>query len=148
MRNAHWLQKRRIESPDFVTTCNQKRIYERLFLCWKPKFSSSDKLVTWVLLCTLYWQMSSNPIWGQGTSQRQMLLVWKKVRIEHDSSSSELWMTELDETNLQTTDLFCQLPTGNGDFSQMYTAHVENIVLGESRGRNVISASPRPRHQQ
>ena len=94
--------------------------------------------------------MSSNPIWGLGTSQKPNASSLNdiEVRIKHDSNSSELWMTELDETTLQTTDLFCQLPTGNGDFSQMYTAHVENIVLGESRGRNVISASPRPRHQQ
>ena len=41
-------------------------------------------------------------------------------------------MTELDETNLQTTGLFCQLEMAT--FSQMYTAHVVNIVLGESRG--------------
>ena len=81
-----------------------------VYLCCKPKFLSSDKLVTWILLCTLYWQMSSNPIWGLGTSQKPNASSLNdiEVRIEHDSSSSE-WMTELDETNLQTTGLFCQL---------------------------------------
>ena len=81
-----------------------------VYLCCKPKFLSSDKLVTWILLCTLYWQMSSNPIWGLGTSQKPNASSLNdiEVRIEHDSSSSE-WMTELDETNLQATGLFCQL---------------------------------------
>ena len=83
-----------------------------VYLCCKPKFLSSDKLVTWILLCTLYWQMSSNPIWGLGTSQKPNASSLNdiEVRIEHDSSSLELWMTEPDETNLQTTTgLCCQL---------------------------------------
>ena len=55
--------------------------------------------------------MFSNPIWGLGTSQKPNASSLNdiEVRKEHDSSSSELWMTELDETNLQTTGLFCQL---------------------------------------
>ena len=46
--------------------------------------------------------MFSNPIWGLGTSQKPNASSLNdiEVRKEHDSSSSELWMTELEETNL------------------------------------------------
>ena len=98
MGHAHWLQRRRIDSPDFVTTYNQKE-FMSIYLCCKAKFIylSSDKLVTWILLCTLYWPMSSNPIWGLGTSQKPNASSLNniEVRIEHDSSSSELWMRQI-----------------------------------------------------